>query len=145
MPETNQSGLAAKIDTGPGTSSDHWRFAWMEIVLICGLFFLFAGSPPPGVNEAHYLAKAKHFWDPHWCGRDLFLDSSNAHPVFFWLVGWITLICSLPTTAWVGRAVTWLLLAIGWQRLSWAVVPLLRQSGDGCLLSTAMQSIAFGG
>ncbi len=97
--------------------------AWREIILIFGLFFLFAGSPPPDVNEAHYLAKAKHYWDSSWCGPDLFLDSADAHPVFYWLFGWMTLCCSLTTVTWLGRVVTWTLLAVGWQRLSWSVVP----------------------
>ncbi len=99
------------------------RSAWGEVILIFALFFLFAGSPPPDVNEAHYLTKAKHFWDSSWCGQDLFLDSADAHPVFYWLFGWMTLWGSLTTVAWLGRVVTWISLAVGWQRLSWVVVP----------------------
>ena len=44
--------------------------AILEIGLIFLLFFLYAGWLPPDVNEAHYLAKAKHYWQPQWCAGD---------------------------------------------------------------------------
>ena len=28
------------------------------------VFVLYAGDPAPAINEAHYLAKAKNFWQP---------------------------------------------------------------------------------
>lgn len=94
-----------------------------EVALILGLIFVYAGGPPPDVNEAHYLTKAKHYWDPSWCGQDVFLDSANPHLAFYWLFGWITRFGSLTTAAWVGRVVTWGALALGWQRLSWTLLP----------------------
>ncbi len=99
------------------------RAVWLEVAFILGLFFLFAGGPPPDVNEAHYLAKAKHYWNPSWCGGDVFLDSANPHLAFYWLAGCLTSWGSLTATAWIGRLVTWALMAVAWQRLSWAVVP----------------------
>lgn len=87
------------------------------------LFFVLAGGPPPGVNEAHYLSKAKHYWNPAWCPGDFFLNTADAHLVFYWTFGWLTRFLSLPATAWVGRAATWVLLAWSWRRLSVAVVP----------------------
>lgn len=102
------------------------RPAWRrcaETALLFLLFFLFAGSEPPGVNESHYLCKAKHYWNPDWCRDDLFLNSADAHAVFYWTFGWLTLFASLPTTAWIGRAVVWLLQAWAWRRLSWSIVP----------------------
>ncbi|MFW6170048.1 MAG: DUF6798 domain-containing protein [Planctomycetota bacterium] len=96
---------------------------FLEIVAILGLVFVYAGSPPPGVNEAHYLTKAKHYWNPSWCGEDVFLDSLYPHLAFYWLFGWITLFASLPTTAWIGRLIVWSLFATAWQRLSWSVLP----------------------
>ncbi len=42
------------------------RSSWLEVAAIVTLFFLVAGCPPPDVNEAHYLAKAKHYWNPDW-------------------------------------------------------------------------------
>ncbi|MEQ1906442.1 MAG: hypothetical protein ABL888_19825, partial [Pirellulaceae bacterium] len=28
------------------------------------VFFVYAFQPTPGINESHYLTKAKHFWEP---------------------------------------------------------------------------------
>jgi hypothetical protein len=100
-----------------------WRLAAFEVCWIFLIFFLFAGSLPPDVGESHYLVKAKHYWQPSWCAGDLFVESRDAHTMFYWTVGWLTRLCSLAATAWIGRVVTWLLLAWSWQRLSWAVVP----------------------
>jgi hypothetical protein len=94
-----------------------------EVVAIVAVFWLLAGWPPPDPNEAHYLCKAKHFWDPSWIPDDFFLDSHDTHWVFYVTCGWLTKILSLPATAWVGRLLSWTLLAIGWRRLSWALVP----------------------
>ncbi len=99
------------------------RWAWAEVVLILLVFFIFAGWPPPDVNEAHYLGKAKHYWNPQWCPGDHFLDSADAHLVFNWTFGWLTLVLPLPAVAWVGRVLTWGLLAWAWQRLSFTLVP----------------------
>lgn len=98
-----------------------WPAAF-EIFLIVGLCFLYAGSLVPGVNEAHYLAKAKHYWNPNWCPGDVFLGSADAHLVFYWAFGWLTRVLPLPAVAWVGRLIGWLLLAWAWQRLSWTIV-----------------------
>ena len=100
-----------------------WRWALVEVGFICVMFFIFAGSPPPDVGEAHYLAKARHYWNPVWCRGDMFLESKDAHGVFYWTFGWVTRFASLPAAAWIGRSATWLLLAIAWQRLSAAVAP----------------------
>ena len=108
--------------------------AWGEVAMIVVVFFVYAGWPAPDVNEAHYLSKAKHYWDPSWCAGDFFLESSDAHSVFYWSFGWLTLLFSLPTVAWIGRLVTWTLLAIGWYRLLRAIMP---QRG-AALLSAAI-------
>jgi len=99
------------------------RWAVVEVGLIFLLLFVLAGNAPPDVNEAHYLAKAKHYWDPSWCPNDFFLVSADAHTVFYWVFGWLTRLLPLAAVAWVGRVVTWLLLAWSWRRLSVAVVP----------------------
>jgi hypothetical protein len=108
-----------------------------EAALIFLLFYLYAGSPPPDVNEAHYLAKAKHYWDPSWIPEDHFLDSADAHLVFNWTFGWLTLFLPLPAVAWVGRVLTWGLLAWAWRRLSVAVVPVKLMS----LLTAALMLV----
>jgi len=103
---------------------------WNEMLLIVLLFFVFAGGEPPGVNESHYLTKAKHYWNPDWCAGDFFLDAADAHLVFYWTVGWLTRFLSLTTTAWVLRLVTWCWLAFTWWRMSRTVVS---QWGSGLL------------
>src|SRR4051812_33122965 len=99
------------------------RLAAFEIAWIFLIFFLFAGSVPPDVGESHYLVKARHYWEPVWCAGDLFVESRDAHAIFYWTFGWLTRFCSLAATAWIGRVITWLFLAWSWQRLSWAIVP----------------------
>ncbi|HEX6960782.1 MAG TPA: DUF6798 domain-containing protein [Lacipirellula sp.] len=99
-----------------------WRRAF-EGALIFLIFFIVGGAPAPHVNEAHYLTKAKHYWDASYAPGDLFLDSADPHLVFYWTFGWLTRMVSLPATAWIGRVAAWALLAFAWQRLSHAVTP----------------------
>ena len=77
----------------------------VEVLLIVLVFFVVAGDPPPHVNEAHYLCRLKHFWNPDWCAGDLFLESTDTQVVFIWTFGWVTRWLSLTATAWVGRVV----------------------------------------
>jgi hypothetical protein len=108
--------------TAPAAGTS-WRGHVAEAALIVALVFLVAGTAPPDVNEAHYLTKAKHWWAPSWCGADVFLDSADAHAVFFGLFGWPTLWLSFTAVTWCGRLVTWALVAWAWQRLSWSIMP----------------------
>ena len=94
-----------------------------EIFLIALVFFLNARWPAPDGNETYYLEKAKHLWNPSWGRGVLFLESKNAHQVFYVLVGWLARFVSLWALAWIVRGCTWVLLAFAWQRLSFAVVP----------------------
>lgn len=98
------------------TTERGWQL--LEIGLIFAILFALAGTPPPDVNESHYLAKARHYWNPDWCRGDYFLESADAHLVFYWTFGWLTRFMSLDAVAWFGRVLTWLLLAWSWQRLS---------------------------
>lgn len=91
---------------------------WIEFALIVLVCFIAGGAPAPHVNETHYLAKAKHYWDASYCPGDLFLDSADAHLTFYWSIGWLTQWLSLSAVAWIGRIVAWLLLAAGWMRLA---------------------------
>ncbi len=99
------------------------RQFWLEFALILLVFYLNSGWPVPDNNEAHYLGKARHFWDPTFCAGDAFFRSAHTHQVFYVLIGWWTLILPLPAVAWIGRLLTWSLLAVGWRRLSWRIVP----------------------
>ena len=101
----------------------------MEVLLLASLFGILTWSIAPGVNEAHYLCKAKHFWNPEFCPDDIFLASANAHWLFLFVAGWFTQFLSLESLAWAGRIVCWLFVAWGWQRLascvtecSWRIV-----------------------
>lgn len=117
------TSAACVLSSEPAPVARSRAWAIGETAAIFVVFFLFAASPPPAVNEAHYLAKAKHYWNPAWCGGDLFLESADAHLVFYWTIGWLTRVASLATVAWTGRLLTWGLLAWSWQRLSFAALP----------------------
>lgn len=123
--------MAASADQNVRTRQQH---RWLEIGLIFVVFFIAGGAPAPHVNEAHYLAKAKHYWQPDWCANNLFLDSDNAHLTFYWSVGLLTKWFELPTVAWIGRIVAWLLLATAWQRLSRCISSVLFSSVFSAML-----------
>jgi hypothetical protein len=124
--------------------SEHQPFAQrlVEIGLILLVFFIAAGDPPPHVNEAHYLCRLKHFWNPAWCAGDLFLESQDSQYVFIYAFGWVTSFLSLTATAWVGRVATWALLAYAWQRLSWRLIPQAFASVMSAALFVAINSTA---
>jgi len=119
----SQSTRDGELHLSDGADTETRGWIAFEILWLLAIFFLFAGSPPPDVGEAHYLAKAKHYWQPDWVAGDLFLESVDAHGVFYWTFGWVTQFTSLEAAAWLGRGATWLLLAWSWRRLSWALVP----------------------
>jgi hypothetical protein len=88
---------------------------------IIGIFLVFAYQgawPVPDVNESHYVAKMIAFWNPDWVPNDPFLQSADAHPVFFALFGWPSRFLSAEVFTWAGRAVCWALLALGWFALA---------------------------
>jgi hypothetical protein len=97
--------------------------AWIETALVLGVFFLQGAFPAPEVNEPYYLGKAIHFWNPAWGAGDFFLDSADAHQVFYFTFGWLALVLPPLALAWTGRIITWALLAWAWRRLSWAMAP----------------------
>ncbi|WP_092053959.1 DUF6798 domain-containing protein [Planctomicrobium piriforme] len=96
------------------------RFAWGPVlclwVLLTGWSLL--RVPIPGVNEPHYLGKARHWWNPDWCPGDFFLDSSNPHLVYYATFGSLTQWLAFDQAAFAGRAIGLLIVALGWQRLS---------------------------
>ncbi len=96
---------------------------WLELGLVFLVFFVAGSDAAPHRNEAHYLTRLKHFWDPGWCAGDLFLESPDAHFTVVWLFGWVTRFASLEATAWIGRVLTWGLLAWGWTRLARLAAP----------------------
>jgi hypothetical protein len=103
--------------------AEHSRIGLWSTLFVAGLFSAVSvlSSAVPGVNEPHYLAKARAFVDPAWCSRDFFLTSANAHYCFFWLVGQMTEWLSFDQIAVAGRIFSATLLAIGWTLLARAV------------------------
>ncbi len=101
------------------TQADSNRMRLCSFFVVAALFFTAAllNSSIPGVGEPHYLSKAKAFAQPDWCSRDFFLTSSNAHYVFYVLVGPLTRIVSLESVALIGRGLQFLMLACGWTML----------------------------
>ena len=95
------------------------RSKWLVVATVWLSFLLtsLVSAPIPAVNEPHYLAKARHDWDPTWCANDLFLESFSAHRVFYQTFGWLTLWLDFATVAFVGRAISLALLAASWTSL----------------------------
>lgn len=98
----------------------------LEILLITALFFIYGAYAVPDVNEAHYLEKAAHFWNPDYAAGDFFLNSPDAHGVFYWSFGWLTKFLPLDQVIWIGRFLTWIGLAFGW---FWMTRPVLLRWG----------------
>lgn len=101
----------------------NWRWEWLLIALSFAIFASIR-APVPGVNEPHYFSKAKHFWDAQWCARDPFLQSANAHYVFYATFGTLTKVFTLTQSAWIGRLIGWALLASGWCALAARLSPI---------------------
>jgi hypothetical protein len=99
------------------------RQALIETALVFAVFFLQGAWPVPDVNEPYYLGKAIHFWNPAWAAGDAFLQTADSHRVFYWTLGWLSLVLGPTALAWTLRTITWALLAWAWRRLSVALVP----------------------
>lgn len=102
-----------------GRSSVLWSFVFVW-VMFCGVSFL--RTPVPGVNEPHYLCKARAMVSAGWCERDFFLQSQNVHLCFLQLSGWCLRWLSFDAFAVIGRVICLAVLAWGWQRLSGVVL-----------------------
>lgn len=116
--------------------------AWPVVVetLAAALLFAVAGAwPTPDVNEAHFLTKARHWMDPEWGRGDFFLESADAHGVFYVLCGPLVAATSLEAAAWIGRILGWLTVAAGFRH---AVVPLVATSW-GRIVAAAAFSLAL--
>lgn len=126
-----------------GFPKAHWGLAFL---LLLAVFYVHGGWPAPDDNEAHYLAKAKHYWDGQWGAGDFFLSSNDAHLVFYWTIGWWTRLLSLPAVAWLGRLVAWSLIGWAWLRLCRAMkLPPLAGVLAGGLFITMLARLQMAG
>ena len=129
---------------GGGTAG--WARGGAECLLIAAIFAAAGAWPVPDVNEAVYLTKARHAADPTWGRGDFFLETPDAHGVFYLVAGPLAAALSLEQTAWIGRVAGWVLLAIGFRH---AAVPLLTPPWArvvaACVFSFALRNTAAAG
>jgi hypothetical protein len=98
---------------------------WRQVVEIAAITAIFAAAgawPVPDSNETVYLTKARHAADPGYAAGDFFLETPDAHGVFYLLMGPLAAAVPLETAAWIGRLAGWLAVAIGFHHLA---LPLL--------------------
>lgn len=134
MPSKKSIGSKPNVFAGggpgdfPGEARTSWtqRFS-VDFVGVFLLFFLTGSERLPAVNEPHYWTKSAHFWDPGYGRGDLFLESANAHALFYATFGALTQLCSMPTAVWIARILVWGLLALGWTSMMRGV---FRRPGD---------------
>jgi hypothetical protein len=99
------------------------RFLATAVVFVSFEAYGLVNAPIPAENEDGYLSKARHVWQPMWCGRDLFLQSANPHYLFYLVIGGLTKWMTLQTVGFIGRFSGHLLIATGWTELLLEVVP----------------------
>lgn len=105
--------IVSSLQTGERLESRAFGY-WFTFAFVFAACALFGWSNGPDVNEAHYLGKALHYWNPDWCKDDFFLNSADAHLVFYWVFGWVPAIVGLETASIVGRVIVWVLLSLSW-------------------------------
>ena len=116
MPPTFPA-VKTKKDGEPTVDCRRQVAFFVDFIGVFCLFFVYAGSCVPAINEPHYWTKAAHFWDINFGKGDLFLESGDAHWLFFASFGYLTQCMPIAWAVWTGRFITWLFLAIGWTML----------------------------
>ncbi len=116
-----------------------WARAGLEVLAILAIFAAAGAWPVPDVNETAYLTKARHYANAAWGNGDFFLETPDAHGVFYLLMGPLAAAVSLEQAAWIGRWLGWLALASGFR---WATLPLLAQAWPR-ILAAALFSLAL--
>ncbi|NDC54263.1 MAG: hypothetical protein EBZ74_08220 [Planctomycetia bacterium] len=114
------------------------RTVW-EIAAVALVFAAAAAWPAPDINEAVYLTKARHAADPAWAAGDFFLETPDAHGVFYLLFRPVAAALPLEQTAWMGRLAGWLAVAVGFWH---AAAPLVGTTW-GRLVAAALFSLAL--
>jgi hypothetical protein len=85
----------------PNPHPNWTRSFWIDLIAVFCIFFWYAGFAVPSVNETHYWSKAAHFWDPNFGRGDLFLESGDAHYLFYVFYGFLTKCGSVPIAVWI--------------------------------------------
>ena len=132
-------GTNAAVANAPEASRGGWSRFGIELLAILAVFAAAGAWPVPDVNETAYLTKARHDADPSWGRGDFFLETPDAHGVFYLLIGPLAAAVSLEQAAWIGRWLGWLALACGFRH---AVVPLLPPTWPR-ILAAALFSLAL--
>ncbi len=127
-----------------GSSDESGRAAavarWtVEIALIAAIFAAAGAWPVPDVNEPVYLTKARHAVDPTWAAGDFFLETPDAHGVFYRVFGPLAATLPLDQAAWVGRFAGWLALAVGFRH----VIGPLAATSLGRIAAAALFALAL--
>ena len=105
-------------EVGPIAARQSWiNSFWVDFCCVFCIFFIYAGSSVPAINEPHYWTKAAHFWNADFGKGDLFLESGDAHWLFFASFGYLTQLMPIAWAVWTGRFLTWIFLAFGWTML----------------------------
>lgn len=102
------------VEKSPKNGRSRTVFEWL---LCMAVIFLCTGEGVPGINESHYLTKAKHDWDGQFAPGDLFLESHNSHFLAGAVAGMAAWFLPLTGVAWLGRLVSWAFMAWAWLRL----------------------------
>lgn len=124
----------------------------LDFIGVFCVFFIYAGCSVPAINEPHYWTKAAHFWNPDFGRGDIFLESGDAHWLFFATFGYLTQLVPLVWAVWIGRMITWVLLALAWTFLGrslWLGLPSgansLRTNSSPALSATAFAMVWLAG
>ncbi|MCL2744800.1 MAG: hypothetical protein FWE67_13210 [Planctomycetaceae bacterium] len=102
---------------------NHYRY-FLEFAAVFAVFYIAANWAVPDSNEAHYIGKAIHYWNPDYIPHDDFLNSKDSHLAFYFTFGWLSFFFAQEAMAYIGRFAVWLLLAFSWQRFSFTLVPI---------------------
>jgi hypothetical protein len=118
--------MADKSEGVAAAATAGWFRRSLELVAVTAIFAAAGAWPVPDVNETVYLTKARHAAAPEYAAGDFFLETPDAHGVFYLVIGPLAATLPLETAAWVGRIIGWLTLAVGFRHLA---IPLITAPG----------------
>ncbi|MDO4570878.1 MAG: hypothetical protein Q4D38_10870 [Planctomycetia bacterium] len=100
-----------------------WQVGFGEFLLVVLVLSVESLGVVPEGNESQYVTQIYKAWHTEMFANDLCYDRPCAHGLFFYATCWLGAFMSLTQIAWTLRIVSTLLLAYGWQSLSWSLVP----------------------